>query len=92
MAGRYTRPERMPNNLDLQGLMVAVISHSLNEPDQKDAALANARLIAAAPDLLHALSIALPFVEDAEDDQCLKNGTVAKAIRIIKDALAKAEA
>ena len=43
-------------------------------------------------DLLHALSLALPFVEDALEDPCYKDGTVAKTIRTIKDALARAEA
>ena len=62
------------------------------EGSPTECAAANARLIAAAPDLLHALSLALPYVEDALEDPCYKEGTVAKAIRIIKDALAKAEA
>ena len=60
--------------------------------DKRDEFDANARLIAAAPDLLHALSIALPFVEDAEDDPCLKKGAAKKAVKLIRDALARAEA
>lgn len=38
-----------------RGLMVAMLAHSIHHADQKDEALANARLIAAAPDLLEAL-------------------------------------
>lgn len=37
------------------GLMTAMIAHSICEPDQVDTANANARLIAAAPELLEAL-------------------------------------
>lgn len=37
------------------GLMVCMVAHSAKEPDQKETALANAALIAAAPDLLEAL-------------------------------------
>ena len=38
-----------------EGLMVAMISHSVNYADQVTTAKANARLIAAAPELLEAL-------------------------------------
>jgi len=38
-----------------RGLMTAVIAHSINEPDQAVAARADAKLIAAAPDLLRCL-------------------------------------
>lgn len=38
-----------------KGLMVCMVAHSAKEPDQKETALANANLIAAAPDLLAAL-------------------------------------
>lgn len=37
------------------GLMVAMLAHSINQLEQKETALANARLIAAAPDLLGSL-------------------------------------
>jgi len=50
----------------------------------------DARLIAAAPDLLDALYTALPFVEDAETDTTYKRLAVRKAIRTIKDAITKA--
>ncbi len=53
---------------------------------------ANARLIAAAPELLHELYTALPFVEDAENDPAYKTGEVRKAIASIRAALAKADA
>lgn len=39
-----------------RGLMTAMIAHSICEPDQAEAAKADAALVAAAPDLLAALS------------------------------------
>lgn len=51
---------------------------------------ANLALIAAAPDLLEALHLALPFVEDHEGDQSYKTGVVAKAVAKIKGAIAHA--
>jgi hypothetical protein len=38
-----------------RGLMTAMVAHSINEPDQAEAAKADASLIAAAPELLEAL-------------------------------------
>jgi hypothetical protein len=38
-----------------RGLIVAMLAHSVNHSDQAEIATANARLIAAAPDLLRAL-------------------------------------
>lgn len=43
-----------------------------------------------APDLLDALYLALPFVEDHEGDTGYKPGAVAKAIKTIRAAIAKA--
>lgn len=48
---------------------------------------ANARLIAAAPDLLDALCTALPFVEDHEGSNVYKAGAVARAVREIRAAI-----
>lgn len=57
--------------------------------------LANARLIAAAPELLEALLIALPYVTDVLDDaeqlKCFEKGVVQKDYRTIRNAIAKAE-
>jgi hypothetical protein len=51
---------------------------------------ANARLIAAAPDLLEALCTALPFVEDHEGSDIYKRGAVARAVAQIRAAIEKA--
>lgn len=51
---------------------------------------ANAKLIAAAPDLLEALCTALPFVEDHEDGDIYKRGTIARAVAQIRAAIDKA--
>jgi len=50
----------------------------------------SAALIAAAPDILEALFIALPFVEDHEGSQDYKPEAVANALKIIRAALTKA--
>ena len=50
----------------------------------------NARLIAAAPDLLEALCTALPFVEDHEGSDIYKSGAVARAVAQIRAAIEKA--
>lgn len=52
---------------------------------------ANARLIAAAPDLLHALLTALPFVEDATDDEIYKSHRVHAILKEIRATIAKAQ-
>jgi hypothetical protein len=44
----------------------------------------------AAPDLLDALLLALPFVEDCTGDPCYKPGAVSKALKIIRAAIQKA--
>lgn len=50
----------------------------------------SAALIAAAPDLIEALFIALPFVEDHEDSPTYKPQAVTNALKIIRAALTKA--
>jgi hypothetical protein len=55
---------------------------------------ANARLIAAAPDLLDALLTALPYVEDHADDHAnsgvYKRGTIARTVAQIRAAIEQA--
>lgn len=54
--GFSTEPQ--PNGCPIvgaRGLMVAMLAHTVNQEDQREVALANARLIAAAPALLEAL-------------------------------------
>jgi hypothetical protein len=50
----------------------------------------NARLIAAAPELLHALYTALPYVEDALQDPAYKPASVRAALKLIHAALKQA--
>ena len=52
---------------------------------------ADARLIASAPDLLAALTRALPYVETAEADEAYKPGEVAKVTAMIRAAIRQAE-
>lgn len=52
--------------------------------------LADARLRACAPDLLHALYTALPFVEDAADDECYKSHRVHAILKEIRAVLDRA--
>lgn len=42
-------------------------------------------------DLLHALCTALPFVEDALEDECYKPDAVKRALALINHAIANAE-
>lgn len=58
--------------------MVAMLAHSVNYKDQADEAIANARLIAAAPDLLDACRKALYALKGREHDQFLRDA-IAKA-------------
>lgn len=44
----------------------------------------------AAEDMLHALHVALPFLEDCKDDHCYKPGYVDKALKTIQAAIHKA--
>ena len=39
-----------------RGLMIAMLTHSINHDDQRETAIANAKLIAAAPELMDALT------------------------------------
>lgn len=66
-----------------RGLMLAMLSHSVNYPDQRDEANANARLIAAAPELLEALKDMIVLQAGISSDPV---ETLHKA----RDAIAKA--
>jgi len=82
----YTEPQ--PNGCQIvgsRGIMVAMLAHSVNYPDQKEEALANARLIAAAPELLEALITAeQAFVDSGIPLAC------HASLRQIRDAIAQA--
>ena len=61
----YTEPQ--PNGCPIvgaKGLMIAQLAHSINYNDQAETAIANARLISAAPDLLEALKTAHAHIAD----------------------------
>lgn len=68
-------------------LMTVAIAHSINEPDQKQQAVANAHLVAAAPELLDAANFALSVLslEDSNDQIRLE------AAGHLQAAIAKAE-
>lgn len=51
----------------------------------------DARLGAAAPELLDAVLVALPYVEDALDSPVFKKGVVKKAVAQLRAAIKKAE-
>lgn len=50
-----------------RGLMTAMVAHSINEPDQKEQAIADAALISAAPELLEALEYVMDRLVDKHE-------------------------
>lgn len=58
---------------------------------EKGEEMANARLIACAPEMLEALYRALPYVETALEDQGYKPGAVSRMVKFMTDTIAKAE-
>lgn len=60
-------------------------------PSHEDTAEANAKLIAAAPDMLDMLYTVLPYIETLEQDKGYKPGAVNTVSRQIQTAIAKAE-
>lgn len=85
-----------------KGLMVCMVAHSAKDPEQKETALANASLIAAAPELLEALEEALLKMESDEEriegewgscrslEQLEKDGELDDAILKARAIIAKA--
>ncbi len=63
-----------------QGLMTAMTAHSVNLPDQREQAIGNAKLIAAAPELLAALEVLLQdVIFDGTDAVIAARAAIAKA-------------
>ncbi len=76
----YTTPQ--PNGCPIigndRGLMVAMLAHSVNHDDRREEAIANARLIAAAPELLETLQACrAQWIHSANAERCL--AAIAKA-------------
>ena len=71
------------------GQYVAEINPAMGDVLAETAA--KAALIEAAPDLLEALVMALPYVETALEDMGYKPGVVDKKVQQIRDALSKAD-
>lgn len=67
------------------GLMVAVVAHSINAPNQLEAAIAHASLIAAAPELLEILVEVLDKVPLTDSSRYVTQ-TAAKARAVIAKA------
>ena len=79
----YTEPQ--PNGCPVvgsNGLLICMLGHSVRMADQKEIALANARLIAAAPELLEALKDIL--------SNCLDSDGLSRAYENARAAIAKA--
>lgn len=93
----YTKPQ--PNGCPIigaRGLMVAMLSHSTNDESQRDTAIANASLIASAPDLYEALEQLLGNAElsrfhiSATEEGMLVGSALFDTIMQARTALAKA--
>ncbi|ANF84765.1 hypothetical protein A7J50_1331 [Pseudomonas antarctica] len=77
-----------------RGLMTAMVAHSINEPDQAEQANADAKLIAAAPDLLAAAIKVLNGLNE-RIDSATENRTatpIFDGIADLHDAINKATA
>jgi len=85
--GRYIVPADDGPSI---GSAVALKAPNLKKQPEFDAvAEANARLMAAAPDMLELLYRCLPFIEDANEDPCYKPDRVKALENQIKALLNK---
>jgi hypothetical protein len=85
------QPNGCPIVGNARGLMVAVLAHSINYNSQREEALANARLIAAAPELLDALEAFLRAPACGSSGPCSVNITVQDYnLKAARAAIAKA--
>jgi hypothetical protein len=87
--GRYIVPA---DNGPSIGSAVALKAPSLKkQPDFDAQAMVNARLMAAAPDMLHLLYKVLPIIEDAREDPCYKPKYVASVESAILELMSMLE-
>lgn len=86
---KWCDPTRVRHIYDKEGRLIARVDFA-NGGQSENEAIANACLIAESTELLEALCLALPFVEDHEDSSVYKAGAVAKAVRTIKATIARA--
>jgi hypothetical protein len=86
--GRYIVPADDGPSI---GSAIALKAPSLKaQPDYDAVAQVNARMMAAAPDMVELLYRCLPFIEDANEDPCYKPDRVAaleNQIRTLLDSL-----
>ena len=66
-----------------KGLMVAMVAHSINYKEQAEAAKANSKLIAAAPELFDLVQF---FVDNFGGPRCLENrDKYQEAVRLLNE-------
>ena len=85
--GRYIVP--VDNGPSIGNATILKAPSLKKQPDFDEQGYANARLMAAAPDMLELLYRCLPFIEDANEDPCYKPDRVGALENQIKTLLNK---
>lgn len=86
----YTEPQ--PNGCPIVGsggTMVAMLAHSIHHQEYRKIALANARLIAAAPEMLEGLKAVDAALADPKS--ATRKGYLTRTIKQVREAIEKAE-